>query len=232
MVVGHTRLLGGWVQRARPARCSASTATWATCISSPPTACSSRTLFHDIRLRPNWAAPVATRNMDVTDVSLHDENFWPSITQTPDGRVFLVDGGRTSLVRVDGLDSHQAPARADDHRHRRRSRRARDWFARAEAARQQAARQRHAHACRCARPRRRSMASSTTGPRRPIGRSSTAAARRPTSTATRAPTKSAPPSRVTGDRLFAAWRTTEKDLLEQQRRDAERPLQDTAAAST
>ncbi len=63
------------------------------------------TLFHDIRLRPNWAAPVASRNMDVTDVSLHDENFWPSITQTADGRVFVVDGGRTSLVRVDGLDT-------------------------------------------------------------------------------------------------------------------------------
>jgi hypothetical protein len=24
--------------------------------------------------------------MDVTDVSLHDENFWPSMTQTPDGQ--------------------------------------------------------------------------------------------------------------------------------------------------
>ena len=49
--------------------------------------------------------PAATRGMDVTDVSLHDENFWPSITQTPDGQVYLVDGGRTSLVRVDGLDT-------------------------------------------------------------------------------------------------------------------------------
>src|SRR4029078_7136151 len=63
------------------------------------------TFFHDIRLRPNWAAPVAVRNMDVTDVSLHHENFSPSITQTRDGRVFLVDGARTSLVRVDGLES-------------------------------------------------------------------------------------------------------------------------------
>jgi hypothetical protein len=43
--------------------------------------------------------------MDVTDVSLHDENFWPSITQTTDGRTFVVDGGRTSLVRIDGLDT-------------------------------------------------------------------------------------------------------------------------------
>ena len=95
------------------------------------------TLFHDIRLRPNWAAPVATRNMDVTDVSLHDENFWPSITQTADGRVFLVDGGRTSLVRVDGLDTLKRlpettlTVTTDD------LQRSRDWFAKAEAKRQQ-----------------------------------------------------------------------------------------------
>ena len=38
------------------------------------------------------------------DLTLHDEDFWPSITQTADGRVYLVDGARTSLVRVDGLD--------------------------------------------------------------------------------------------------------------------------------
>jgi hypothetical protein len=95
------------------------------------------TLFHDIRLRPKWAAPVATRNMDVTDVSLHDENFWPSITQTADGRVFLVDGARTSLVRIDGLDTltpipeQTITVTADDLQH------ARDWFTEAETRRQQ-----------------------------------------------------------------------------------------------
>ena len=47
--------------------------------------------------------PVAQRGMVLNDVSLHDENFWPSITQTSDGEVYLVDGARTSLVRVDGL---------------------------------------------------------------------------------------------------------------------------------
>jgi hypothetical protein len=49
--------------------------------------------------------PIARRDMLLDDLTLHDENFWPSITQTADGNVFLVDGGRTSLVRVDGLDS-------------------------------------------------------------------------------------------------------------------------------
>ena len=74
--------------------------------------------------------------MEVTDVSLHDENFWPSITQTVDGRVFLVDGGRTSLVRVEGLETlarlpeTTLTVTSDD------LQRARDWFAKAEARRQ------------------------------------------------------------------------------------------------
>jgi hypothetical protein len=136
MVVGHTRLLGGWVHGpAGPMFCVNGNMGNMYLLTADGLFVS--TLFHDIRLRPNWAAPVAVRNMDVTDVSLHDENFWPSITQTADGRVFLVDGGRTSLVRVDGLDTlarlpeTTITVSADD------LQRARDWFAAAEAKRQQ-----------------------------------------------------------------------------------------------
>jgi hypothetical protein len=60
-------------------------------------------LFRDIRKGEGWAMPLAQRGMLLNDVSLHDENFWPSIAQTSDGEVYLVDGARTSLVRVDGL---------------------------------------------------------------------------------------------------------------------------------
>jgi hypothetical protein len=63
------------------------------------------TLFHDIRLGKSWSMPVAQRGMLLNDLTTHDENFWPSITQTSDGKVYLVDGARTSLVRVDGLES-------------------------------------------------------------------------------------------------------------------------------
>ncbi len=63
------------------------------------------TLFHDQRAGRLWSMPVAQRNMLLDDLTLHDENFWPSICQTADGNVYLVDGGRTSLVRVDGLES-------------------------------------------------------------------------------------------------------------------------------
>jgi hypothetical protein len=135
MVVGHTRLLGGWVRGTLgPMFCV--NGNMGNMYLFTADGLFVGTLFHDIRLRPNWGAPVAVRDMDVSDVSLHDENFWPSITQTGDGRVFLVDGARTSLVRVDGLDSLRAiPGRtfavtAAD------LARASDWFARTEARRQ------------------------------------------------------------------------------------------------
>ena len=136
MVVGHTRLLGGWVQgRAGPMFCINGNMGNMYLLTADGLFVS--TLFHDIRLRPNWAAPVAVRNMDVTDVSLHDENFWPSITQRDDGRIFLVDGARTSLVRVDGLETLR---RLDDQTITVTPgdlQRAREWFARVESRRQQ-----------------------------------------------------------------------------------------------
>jgi hypothetical protein len=61
-------------------------------------------LFRDVRQGVSWAMPIARRGMLLDDVSLHDENFWPSITQTREGQVYLVDGARTSLVRIEGLE--------------------------------------------------------------------------------------------------------------------------------
>ncbi|HCE46959.1 MAG TPA: hypothetical protein DET40_25715 [Lentisphaeria bacterium] len=65
------------------------------------------TLFKDVRQGTSWSMPVAQRGMRMNDITPHDENFWPSITQTKDGKVYIVDGGRTSLVRVDGLEMIQ-----------------------------------------------------------------------------------------------------------------------------
>lgn len=62
-------------------------------------------LFKDVRRGPLWAMPTAPRGMSLHGLSLHDENFWPSITQTKDGLIYVVDGARSSLVRVDGLDT-------------------------------------------------------------------------------------------------------------------------------
>lgn len=62
-------------------------------------------LFEDVRQAPLWAMPVAQRGMKLNGLSLHDENFWPTITQTGDGQIYIVDGGRTSLVRLEGLEN-------------------------------------------------------------------------------------------------------------------------------
>lgn len=104
MVVGHTRLAGGFIDsKCGPLFCLNGNMGNLYLFSADGLFVA--TLFHDARVRPKWAAPAAVRNMEVTQVSLHDENFWPSITQTPDSKVFLVDGGRTSLVRIDGMET-------------------------------------------------------------------------------------------------------------------------------
>ena len=214
MVIGHTRLLGGWVRppgEGGPLFCV--NGNMGNMYLFTADGLFVATLFHDIRLRPNWAAPVAIRDMDLTDVSLHDENFWPSITQTPDGKVFLVDGARTSLVRVDGLDSiKRLPVQpltvtvGDLDK-------AREWLGRTEAARQKShgsgilavpleggAPQVDGHLADWppttdwAVIDRRGIAANFNSNSKPY--EVTAAVR------------------VSDGRLFAAWRTTEKSLLE------------------
>jgi hypothetical protein len=70
-------------------------------------------LFQDARTGKPWNMPQPERNMLLNDVSAHEENFFPSLTQTSDGQVYVMDGGRTSVVRVDGLSSiHLLPASA------------------------------------------------------------------------------------------------------------------------
>lgn len=59
--------------------------------------------FQDVRVGKSWNMPEAPRNMLLNDVTPHDENFFPSLTQASDGNVYIDDGGRTSIVRVDGL---------------------------------------------------------------------------------------------------------------------------------
>lgn len=68
-------------------------------------------LFQDVRVGKPWNVPVAQRNMRVNDLSPHDENFFPSLTQTSDGQVYVAEGGVDAIVRVDGLNSiHRLPS--------------------------------------------------------------------------------------------------------------------------
>ena len=211
MIVGHTRLLGDCVQgRLGPMFCI--NGNMGNMYLMTADGLFVATLFHDIRLKPNWSAPVATRNMDVTDVSLHDENFWPSISQTSDGRVFLIDGARTSLVRIDGLDSltrlsdQPLTITTSDLEN------ARNWFARVETARQRA---RGGGTLKVAMREQAPAVDGEIGdwPQTTdwavIDRRGTAANFNSDSR----PYEVSAAVCVNADRLFAAWRTTEKDLL-------------------
>lgn len=63
------------------------------------------TLFEPMRTGKPWNMPVAERGMSLKGISLREENFWPGITATATGEVYLVDGDRSSLVKLDGLQS-------------------------------------------------------------------------------------------------------------------------------
>jgi hypothetical protein len=67
-------------------------------------------LFQDSRTGKPWTMPAAERGTLLNELTLHDENFFPTISQTSDGQVYLCNGSRMSLVRIDGLNSiHRLP---------------------------------------------------------------------------------------------------------------------------
>lgn len=64
------------------------------------------TLFKDGRLA-SWSIPQATRGMKVNDSSLNEECFWPSITRTQSGETYIVAGVQTtcSILKVENLET-------------------------------------------------------------------------------------------------------------------------------
>jgi hypothetical protein len=55
--------------------------------------------------------PVAQRGMQLNDITLHDENFFPTVTQIPDGGIYIESGALSALVKVNGLESiHRLPS--------------------------------------------------------------------------------------------------------------------------
>jgi len=64
------------------------------------------TLFRDSRApSSSWTQrSKAIRGMSVSDLTTGEENFWPSITQTEQGEVYVVTNF-PAIVRVDGLDT-------------------------------------------------------------------------------------------------------------------------------
>jgi len=115
MVIGTTRLLGGFITP----KLGDGGPLWMINGNQGNIYCFTQdglfvaTLFKDVRQGGSFSMPIAQRNMKLNDQSLHDENFWPSVTQTPEGKIYLVEGGRTSLVRVDGLETIRRIAPTD-----------------------------------------------------------------------------------------------------------------------
>src|SRR6202043_4008151 len=64
------------------------------------------TLFRDSRApSSSWTQrSKAIRGMSVSDLTTGEENFWPSITQTEQGEVYVVTNF-PAIIRVDGLDT-------------------------------------------------------------------------------------------------------------------------------
>jgi hypothetical protein len=63
-------------------------------------------LFRDCRLASNRGPAKAKRGMVIKNMSLGEECFWPSITQTADGNIYVVAGHpNTAIFRVVGLES-------------------------------------------------------------------------------------------------------------------------------
>ena len=182
------------------------------------------TLFQDVRQGKSWAMPAAERGMLLNDLTLHDENFWPSITQTADGQVYLVDGADTSLVRVDGLDSIRRLPGARACRHRRRPAQGRrPTSCDGEALRQKSQGQGALTVALRDQAPGRGRQARRLG-RAPTGWTSTRAASRPTSTATRKPYNVTAAVAVSGDRLYAAFRTGDPDLLRNSGETADAPF--------
>jgi len=64
-------------------------------------------LFEPMRGGLQWNMPVATRGMDLEGLTLGEENFWPGIAGTRDGEVYTIDGSRSSLIKIEGLQHIQ-----------------------------------------------------------------------------------------------------------------------------
>jgi hypothetical protein len=62
-------------------------------------------LFRDERQGKRWQMPIEQHGALINELSLSSENFFPSITQAPNGKVYLQAGTVPGIVRIDGLDT-------------------------------------------------------------------------------------------------------------------------------
>ena len=114
-LVGTTRLLGGFVtpKNSAAGELWAVNANMGTVYVFTADGLFVATLFEDKRLGKSWSMLPPKRNASLKGFTLGEENFWPTWSQTPDGKVYLMNGGASSLIRLDGLESiRRLPATA------------------------------------------------------------------------------------------------------------------------
>ena len=154
------------------------------------------TLFQDCR-KKGWDAPTATVGQDMTRHSLGEESFFPTITQTTDGAVYLQ--GNTSVMQLEGLDNiTRLPAQTLTVSARDLAA-AQTYFTRKEAARQRA----QTAALKPLQIAKRNSApvvSEKSGDWRPDSLAKIDA-------------RAAAGMAICGDRLYAYWKTDDSDLL-------------------
>jgi hypothetical protein len=137
-LIGTTRLLGGFVtpKNSDAGPLWAVNANMGTVYVFTADGLFVATLFEDKRVGKSWSILPPKRNASLKGFTLGEENFWPTWSQTPDGKVYLMNGAAASLIRLDGLESiRRLPAMplrvtADD------LQKAQAWLIAAEARRQ------------------------------------------------------------------------------------------------
>lgn len=106
-LIGPTRLLGGWMRTKDAGPVWAINSNHGMVYLFTSDGMFITTLFEPMRAGKAWHMPVAERGMSMKGVTLSEENFWPTITQTKEGEVYLVNGRSNSLVKIDGLNTVQ-----------------------------------------------------------------------------------------------------------------------------
>lgn len=106
-LVGTTRLLGGLFQikGSDAGDCLAINGNQGTIYLFTADGLFITTLFLDSRQAKRWTMPVETRGMKLDSITLGEENFYPTITQSSNDSVYMVDGNRSALISFDGLES-------------------------------------------------------------------------------------------------------------------------------
>ncbi len=106
-LIGTTRLLGGFVtpKNSDAGPLWAMNANMGTIYLFTADGLFVATVFEDKRRGTPWSKLTAERNASLKGFTLGEENFWPTWGQTPDGKVYVMNGGAASLVRLDGLES-------------------------------------------------------------------------------------------------------------------------------